>query len=79
MNHISVINLANSSQGTRLRRYQIRQCLRKYNIKKILDCGCGIGIYSKMLSQIAESVYGFDINPKLILITSQMLKMLIFL
>ena len=40
--------------------------LRNIRGKKILDLGCGSGIYTKILKQRGANVYGVDISPKMI-------------
>jgi len=40
--------------------------LRNIRGKKILDLGCGSGIYAKILKQRGAKVYGIDISPKMI-------------
>lgn len=70
----SVFRLANSSQGTRLRRYKLIKYLKDYDIKKILECGCGAGAYSSALNSIAESIYAFDLNYALVRIANSHVK-----
>lgn len=40
--------------------------LRNIRKKKILDLGCGSGIYAKILKRRGAVVYGIDISPKMI-------------
>ncbi len=39
--------------------------------KKVLDFGCGTGIYAKLLTQKGASVKGFDISPAMIKIAKE--------
>jgi len=45
--------------------------LRKIKGKKILDLGCGTGIYTKILKRRGAHVQGIDISPKMIEIAKQ--------
>ena len=40
--------------------------LRNIRQKKVLDLGCGSGIYAKILKRRGAIVYGIDISPKMI-------------
>jgi SAM-dependent methyltransferase len=42
--------------------------------KKVLECGCGVGVYSVELARIADSVYSFDLNPSLVKVASSQVK-----
>lgn len=44
----------------------VLEMLGKVNNKKILDLGCGTGIYAKILTQKGAKVKGFDISPGMI-------------
>jgi ubiquinone/menaquinone biosynthesis C-methylase UbiE len=48
--------------------------LRKIKGKKILDLGCGTGIYAKILRRRGAVVSGIDISPKMIELAKQNLK-----
>ena len=48
--------------------------LRKVKGKKILDLGCGTGIYARILKKRGAKVQGIDISPKMIEIARQNVK-----
>jgi ubiquinone/menaquinone biosynthesis C-methylase UbiE len=48
--------------------------LRHIKGKKILDLGCGTGIYTKILKRRGAKVQGIDISPKMIEIAKQYVK-----
>ena len=48
--------------------------LRKIKGKKILDLGCGTGIYAKILKRRGAVVSGIDISPKMIELAKQNVK-----
>ena len=61
----SPFDLASISPGTRLRSYLISVVIRQYGVKRLCDCGCGIGVMAGLIGRKGLEIVGFDINHRL--------------
>lgn len=53
-------------ENTAYLRYELKNIIKKYNIKSILDCGCGDFIWMNKLSKILIKYMGIDTNKEII-------------
>lgn len=66
MRDFSNFELASVSVGTRTRKGYFTKYLKNKSFESILECGCGVGVYSKYLSSIGKKIVCFDISENLI-------------
>jgi len=66
-----IFSIAKISPGTRIRMRAVLNLLKKIEKKDfILECGCGVGVYTEKLQAIPKNLFCFDINPSLVSIAS---------
>ncbi|MFH1721841.1 MAG: class I SAM-dependent methyltransferase [Candidatus Altiarchaeota archaeon] len=62
---MNAFSLAEASVDTRIRRRWVRRAIEAKG-KKVLDCGCGVGIYSKDVLVSGGKAFGIDAEKTLV-------------
>jgi ubiquinone/menaquinone biosynthesis C-methylase UbiE len=72
--------LSKFSFGTRLRVGTVKKYLKNLpSLNRILECGCGVGVYSGHLKEISNNTACFDINNKSVRIAASNVRNVNFL
>ncbi len=67
MKKINSFDLASVSIGTRIRKREYVRYFRNSHFGRILECGCGVGVYTSFLKGICARLTGIDLNKELII------------